>query len=88
MNAQAGARQCPRCNAPSAQQARFCNSCGAFLHYPASAKCCQMLPEGARFCTACGAPTSSAGNAATDTAVASTIAGLELALYQRLGTIS
>ena len=82
MNAQASSRQCPRCKAPSGPQARFCTGCGAPLQSPACAKCSQSLAEGARFCTACGAPASSASSAAKDTALASTIACLELALYR------
>src|ERR1035437_4959019 len=82
MNAQAGARQCPRCNAPSGHEARFCTGCGASLQSPACARCGQSLPEGARFCTACGAPAPSADNAPKETALASVIAGLELALYR------
>ena len=82
MNTQALARHCPQCNAPSGPQARFCTSCGASLQSPACAKCGQALAEGARFCTACGAPASSASGAARETALNSTIAGLELALYR------
>jgi hypothetical protein len=55
MNPQASARQCPRCKASTAPQARFCTGCGASLQSPACSKCGQPLAEGARFCTACGA---------------------------------
>lgn len=81
MIALAGGHKCPRCEAPTAPRARFCTACGAFLESLSCAKCGQPLQEGARFCTGCGAPASSASNAPKDTALASTIAALELALY-------
>jgi tetratricopeptide (TPR) repeat protein len=82
MNAQAGARQCPQCNAPSGPQARFCTSCGGSLEHPACVRCGQFLAVGARFCTACGAPAAPADSTAKETALVSVIAALELALYR------
>jgi len=55
MEAQGSARQCPRCKAPTAPQARFCTGCGNFLQSPNCVKCGQPVSEGARFCTGCGA---------------------------------
>jgi tetratricopeptide (TPR) repeat protein len=75
-------RQCPRCKASAGAQARFCTGCGASLQYPACGTCGQGLSEGARFCTACGAPASPAAGGGEQTALACTIAALELSLYR------
>jgi len=80
MNAQASARQCPRCKAPTAPQARFCTGCGTSLQSPACGKCGQSVAEGAKFCTGCGTQVSSTPTPADETALGNLIASLDQAL--------
>jgi class 3 adenylate cyclase/tetratricopeptide (TPR) repeat protein len=46
--------KCPRCSAPTTDEARYCEDCGARLERPCPA-CGQPVTTGKKFCRACGA---------------------------------
>ena len=62
---------CPKCNNPLREGAKFCTKCGEKIAQPAQSttsnacpQCGATLKEGAKFCTKCGCKV---GNAAAPT---------------------